>query len=127
MLLGQPDDIRAFLLQTSVLDRFCATLCDAVTERDDSRRILRELESSNFFLVPLDTKRDWYRYHHLFRDLLRMELELIHPEQLTALHRRAHAWHRDVDSAAGRDPSRDCRRRHRRGVGADPEPLAGEP
>jgi len=99
VLLGQPDDIREFLLQTSVLDRFCAPLCDAVTERTDSRQILRELESSNFFLVPLDTKRNWYRYHHLFRDLLRMELELIHPEQISTLHRRAYAWHRELDSA----------------------------
>ena len=106
MLLGQPEHIREFLLQTSVLDRFCAPLCDAVTDRGDSRQILRELESSNFFLVPLDTKRHWYRYHHLFRDLLRMELELIHPEQIAALHRRAYAWHRDVDSAPTRSDMR---------------------
>ena len=126
MLIGQPDEIRAFLLHTSVLDRFCAPLCDAVTERGDSRRILRELESSNFFLIPLDTKRDWYRYHHLFRDLLRMELALIHPEQSP----RCTAG-RPPGTASRlrrrRDPSRDGRRRHRRGVGADPQPLAGEP
>ena len=99
VLLGQPEGTREFLLQTSVLDRFCAPLCDAVTQRHDSRRTLRELESSNFFLVPLDTKRHWYRYHHLFRDLLRLELELMYPEQVAPLHRRALAWHRDVDSA----------------------------
>jgi LuxR family maltose regulon positive regulatory protein len=66
----QPADVREFLLKTSILDRFNASLCDAVSERDDSRQVLRALEQANLFLVPLDESRQWYRYHHLFADLL---------------------------------------------------------
>jgi LuxR family transcriptional regulator, maltose regulon positive regulatory protein len=100
VLVGQPEATRNFLLQTSILDRFCASLCDAVTQRPDSRRILRELEASNFFLVPLDTKREWYRYHHLFGELLRQELRLTESESISGLHRRACAWHREFGSAS---------------------------
>ena len=92
----RPDrEVRAFLLRTSLLDRFCAPLCDAVTGGEDARRILREMESANFFLIPLDSKRVWYRYHHLFAELLRQELALTEPANIGALHRRASAWHRD--------------------------------
>jgi ATP/maltotriose-dependent transcriptional regulator MalT len=110
VLVGQPEETRTFLLQTSILDRFCASLCDAVTQRHDSRRILRELEASNFFLVPLDTKREWYRYHHLFGELLRHELRLAESQNVPAqngpaqnvatLHRRACAWHREFGSVS---------------------------
>jgi LuxR family maltose regulon positive regulatory protein len=95
VLSGQTAEVRAFLLRTSLLDRFCAPLCDAVTGGDDARRILREMESSNFFLIPLDSKRVWYRYHHLFAELLRQELALTEPASVDGLHRRASAWHRD--------------------------------
>jgi LuxR family maltose regulon positive regulatory protein len=95
VLSGQTAEVRAFLLRTSLLDRFCAPLCDAVTGGDDARRILREMESSNFFLIPLDSKRVWYRYHHLFAELLRQELALTEPASVSALHRRASAWHRE--------------------------------
>ncbi len=98
VLAGQPEEIRTFLLRTSILDRFRAPLCDAVTERDDSRRLLRELESSNLFLVPLDTRREWYRYHHLFGELLREELRLVEPDGVQSLHRRAADWHREFGS-----------------------------
>ncbi len=98
VLAGQPEEIRTFLLQTSILDRFRAPLCDAVTARHDSRLLLRELESSNFFLVPLDTRREWYRYHHLFGELLREELRLAEPDGVQALHRRAADWHREYGS-----------------------------
>jgi LuxR family transcriptional regulator, maltose regulon positive regulatory protein len=100
VLVGQPEEIRVFLLQTCILDRFCASLCDAVTQRHDSRRILRELEASNFFLVPLDTKREWYRYHHLFGELLRQELRLAESHNVPDLHRRACAWHREFGSVS---------------------------
>ena len=60
--------------------------------------MLHELERSNFFLIPLDTKREWYRYHHLFGELLRDELALAEPEHVRTLHRRASAWHRDFGS-----------------------------
>jgi LuxR family maltose regulon positive regulatory protein len=100
VLGGQTAEIRAFLLRTSLLDRFCAPLCDAVTRGDDARRILREMESSNFFLIPLDSKRVWYRYHHLFAELLRQELALTEPASIGALHRRASAWHRDHGTAS---------------------------
>ena len=95
VLSGQSEQVRSFLLRTAVLDRFCASLCDLVTGEQDSRRILREMESSNFFLIPLDSKRVWYRYHHLFAELLRQELALTEPASVDGLHRRASAWHRD--------------------------------
>src|SRR6185437_7712603 len=100
VLSGQTAEVRAFLLQTSLLDRFCAPLCDAVTGGEDARRILREMESANFFLIPLDSKRVWYRYHHLFAELLRQELALAEPASIGALHRRASAWHRDHGTAS---------------------------
>jgi LuxR family transcriptional regulator, maltose regulon positive regulatory protein len=98
VMAGQPSGIRSFLLRTSVLDRLCASLCDAVTERSDSRQVLRELESSNFFLVPLDNKREWYRYHHLFAELLRQELRLVEADEIRGLHHRAYVWHREFGS-----------------------------
>ena len=100
VLAGLPDETRAFLLHTSVLDRLCASLCDAVTDRLGSERMLDELERSNSFLVPLDARREWYCYHHLFGELLRRELVLAEPELVQALHRRASAWHREFGSAA---------------------------
>jgi len=100
VLVDQPEKTRNFLLETSILDRFCASLCDAVTQRSDSRQTLRELEASNFFLVPLDTKREWYRYHHLFGELLRQELRLVEPQNIPELHRRACGWHREFGSVS---------------------------
>ena len=95
VLAGLPEEMRGFLLHTSVLQRLCAPLCDAVTDRPGSVRMLHELERSNFFLVPLDTKREWYCYHQLFGELLRHELALAEPEQARTLHRRASGWHRE--------------------------------
>ena len=95
VLSGLSEETRRFLLETAVLERLCAPLCDAVTDRTGSVRVLRELERSNFFLIPLDTKREWYSYHHLFRELLRHELALDDPEHAHVLHRRASAWHRE--------------------------------
>jgi LuxR family maltose regulon positive regulatory protein len=95
VLAGLAEEMRGFLLHTSVLERLSAPLCDAVTDRPGSVLMLHELERSNFFLVPLDTKREWYSYHHLFRELLRHELALAEPEYARTLHRRASAWHRE--------------------------------
>jgi LuxR family maltose regulon positive regulatory protein len=92
VLAGLADDVRAFLLRTSVLDRLCSSLCDAVTASEGSAAMLEKIERSNFFLVPLDTKREWYRYHHLFGDLLRAELEHGERELIPTLHRRAAGW-----------------------------------
>jgi LuxR family maltose regulon positive regulatory protein len=78
-----------------VLERLCASVCDAVTDRPGAMRTLHELERPNSFLIPLDTKREWYCYHHLFGELLRQELELAEPEHARTLHRRASAWHRE--------------------------------
>jgi ATP/maltotriose-dependent transcriptional regulator MalT len=100
VLAGQPEETREFLLHTSILERFCASLCDAVRQRSDSRQFLRELEASNFFLVPLDMKRDWYRYHRLFGELLRQELRLVESANIPTLHRRACAWHSEFGSAS---------------------------
>jgi LuxR family maltose regulon positive regulatory protein len=95
VLAGLPEATRSFLLETSVLERLSASLCDAVTEQPGSVQVLRDLERSNFFLIPLDTKREWYSYHHLFRELLRHELTLDDPEHARTLHRRASRWHRE--------------------------------
>ena len=93
-LAGQPPEIREFLLRTAVLRRLCGPLCDAVTGGRDSAAVLERIERDNLFLVPLDTTREWYRYHHLFGELLRHELRRSHPDWAVTLHRRAHEWHR---------------------------------
>jgi LuxR family maltose regulon positive regulatory protein len=93
VLTGLPEEMKGFLLDTSVLQRLCAPLCDAVTDRPGSAHTLHELERSNSFLIPLDARREWYCYHHLFGELLRHELALAKPDHAGTLHRRASAWH----------------------------------
>ncbi|HEX2112483.1 MAG TPA: LuxR C-terminal-related transcriptional regulator [Gaiellaceae bacterium] len=100
VLERQPERVRSFLLRTSILDRLSGPLCDAVTGTAGGARMLVEIERSNLFLVPLDTTRHWYRYHHLFADLLRHELERSEPALVPALHRRASAWHREHGSVS---------------------------
>ncbi len=100
VLAGQRDRVHSLLLRTSVLDRFCGPLCDAVTGAAGSQDLLEELERSQLFLVPLDTTRHWYRYHHLFGGLLRRELDRSEPGLAPLLHRRASVWHREHGSVA---------------------------
>jgi len=92
VLDGQPAEVRAFLLDTSVLDRLSGELCDAVTGRTDSQAMLQDIERAGLFLVPLDEVRGWWRYHHLFADLLRARLLAEQPGRVPALHRAAAAW-----------------------------------
>ena len=89
----EPEDVRAFLLQTSILDRLTGALCDHLTGEANGQDVLRRLEDANLFIVPLDQDRHWYRYHHLFADLLRKQLEASQPEALPQLHRQASAWY----------------------------------
>jgi LuxR family maltose regulon positive regulatory protein len=91
----QSPTLQTFLLKTSILDRLTGPLCDAVTDSKDSRTTLIELEQANLFLVPLDDERRWYRYHHLFADLLRSRLQQTHPDQAPTLHRRASGWYEE--------------------------------
>jgi len=88
-----PDRVQAFLLQTSILDRLSGPLCDAVTGQGGGKATLEELDRGNLFLVPLDDRRRWYRYHHLFADVLQARLLDEHPGQVPELHRRASAWY----------------------------------
>jgi LuxR family transcriptional regulator, maltose regulon positive regulatory protein len=92
VLARQVPELQTFLLRTSILTRLCGPLCDAVAETEGSDRILDELERSNLLLIPLDAKRHWYRYHPLFAELLRHELERTQPGTVAALHRRAASW-----------------------------------
>lgn len=93
VLNRQPEDIQAFLLQTSILERLCGPLCDALTGAEGkSRQVLESLEHANIFLVALDGVGTWYRYHHLFADLLRVRLQQAHPDSVPGLHMRASAW-----------------------------------
>jgi LuxR family maltose regulon positive regulatory protein len=94
VLARQAPELRWFLLRTSILKRLCGPLCDAVADREDSARLLAELERSNLLLVSLDEKREWYRYHHLFGELLQYELAAADREAVPGLHRRASAWYR---------------------------------
>jgi LuxR family maltose regulon positive regulatory protein len=90
----QPADVQDFLLMTSVLDRFTAPLCNALTGRDDSHDVLLALEHGNLFTVPLDESRQWYRYHHLFADLLRQRLRRVRaPDLVARLHMEASLWY----------------------------------
>lgn len=93
VLERQPERVRSFLLHTALLDRLSGPLCDAVTELEDGSEMLEILERSNLFVVPLDDTRQWYRYHHLFAEVLHARLMEEHPEQVPALHRRASAWY----------------------------------
>jgi len=93
VLSSQPDDVRGFLLDTSVLQQLTGTLCDALTGRDDGRQMLETLERGNLFVVSLDDQRQWYRYHHLFADALRARLLARHPDRVPGLHRAASRWH----------------------------------
>ncbi len=92
----QPDAVLRFLLCTSVLERFCAELCDAVTGGGGAREMLDRVERSNYFLIPLDPRGEWYRYHHLFAELLRHELERREPGSSVELRRRAGRWLADA-------------------------------
>lgn len=93
VLQGLPENSRSFLLQTSILERLTASLCDAVTDRSNSQSILDNLEKTNLFLFPLDDERRWYRYHHLFADLLRSFLQHDEPARIPELHTKASAWY----------------------------------
>jgi LuxR family maltose regulon positive regulatory protein len=95
----QTGDVRAFLLETSVLERLSGELCDAVTGRPGSQAMLQDIERAGLFLVPLDEVRGWWRYHHLFADLLRARLQAEQPGRVQALHRAAAAWCEEHDLA----------------------------
>jgi LuxR family maltose regulon positive regulatory protein len=117
VLQRQPEHIRSFLLQTAILERLSGPLCDAVTEQVGSSGILETLERGNLFVIPLDDQRQWYRYHHLFAEVLLAHVLEEQPDQIPLLHRRASVWYeqnglrsdairhaldaRDFESAAG--------------------------
>jgi LuxR family maltose regulon positive regulatory protein len=92
VLVLQPESIQSFLLQTSILDRMTGSLCDAVTDQEDGQETLEHLQCANLFIVPLDNERHWYRYHHLFTDLLRRRLLQLQSDRVAELHVRASAW-----------------------------------
>ena len=100
VLTRQPETVQLFLLQTSILDQLSGPLCDAVTGGDKGRQILARLKAANLFIVPLDDERCWYRYHHLFAELLQARLQETRPGELTTLHRRAALWHQEFGTAA---------------------------
>jgi len=100
VLQRQPESTCSFLLQSSILERLNGPLCDAVTGQTASRARLETLQRGNFFLIPLDDKRHWYRYHHLFVDVLRLHLMAEQPDQVPTLHNRASEWYEQNGSAA---------------------------
>jgi LuxR family maltose regulon positive regulatory protein len=89
----QPEDVREFLLATSLLDRMTGPLCNALTGRSDGRAVLESLERANLFVVPLDDQRQWYRYHHLFADALRARVQSRRSERIPELHAAASRWY----------------------------------
>jgi LuxR family maltose regulon positive regulatory protein len=100
VLQRQPEPVRRFLLQTAILDRLNGPLCDAVTGQEDGNTRLEALERGNFFVIPLDDQRQWYRYHHLFAEVLSTHLLAEQPDQVSTLHRRASEWYEQHGSAA---------------------------
>ena len=92
VLHQQTEQVRSFLLQTSILDRVSGSLCEAVTGQSGGQDMLEQLEQANLFLLPLDDERSWYRYHHLFAEALRFRLTQAQPDLPLILHRRASAW-----------------------------------
>lgn len=100
VLQHQPEHIRSFLLQTSLLDRLCGSVCNAVTDQADGQAMLETLERGNLFIIPLDDQRAWYRYHHLFGEVLQAHLRAAHADRLSDLHRRASVWFEQHDQPA---------------------------
>ena len=94
VLERQSPEVRQFLLRTSIVQRLSGPLCDALVASTNSARCLVELDRANLFLVSLDERREWYRYHHLFGELLAHELSLAKPDEVVPLNRRAYEWHR---------------------------------
>jgi len=92
VLNRQPENLQDFLLRTSILGRLCGPLCDVVTQQENSQQLLSSLEKANLFVIPLDDERCWYRYHHLFADLLEQRLRMNYSDQTSELHRRASQW-----------------------------------
>jgi LuxR family maltose regulon positive regulatory protein len=97
VLHRQPSHVQQFLLHTAVLDRLCAPLCDAILRDTAGQETLAYLERANLFIVPLDNERRWYRYHHLFGELLRQRLHQQQPELVPDLHIRASIWYEAHD------------------------------
>jgi LuxR family maltose regulon positive regulatory protein len=95
VLTHQDSDVREFLLRTSVLDRLTGPLCDALTGREDGGTMLESLERANLFLFPLDDQRTWYRYHHLFGDVLRARLHQERVDSASVLHGKASRWYEE--------------------------------
>jgi len=93
----QSDQVKSFLLQTSILERFSRHLCEAVTGIDNCQDIIETLDRENLFLIALDSNKTWYRYHHLFSNLLRKNIGDIQPELLPELHKRASKWFTEND------------------------------
>ena len=93
VLQGQTPEVQQFLLFTSILDRLNGELCAQITGNSDSQEILEQLDKANLFLIPLDDSRGWYRYHHLFKDLLFHRLSIEHGEKIAELNRQASQWH----------------------------------
>lgn len=93
VLAGCPEETLTFLLRTSILDQLCGPLCDAVNGSNGGEKTLRELERVNLFLVPLDDEGQWFRYHHLFADLLQHRLKQLYPDQMANLHVNASKWY----------------------------------
>jgi LuxR family transcriptional regulator, maltose regulon positive regulatory protein len=99
VLAAQPQSVREALVRSAILDRFCAPLLAAVTDARDGTSLLREIERANLFLIPLDSKREWYRYHHLFQQLLQLELRVTKRELEPELHRCAADWYLEAGLA----------------------------
>jgi len=95
VLEQQSKSVQAFLLQTAVLNRLTGSLCDALTGQDNGRATLEMLDRANLFVVPLDNERRWYRYHHLFADLVRQRLDQQQSDSVAELHSRASVWYED--------------------------------
>ena len=93
VLQRQPEHVRNFLLQTAILDRLSSPLCDAVTGQEDGKGMLEALERGNLFVIPLDDQRQWYRYHHLFAEVLQAHLQEAQPDRVSTLHQRASEWY----------------------------------
>jgi LuxR family maltose regulon positive regulatory protein len=97
VLYRLPETVQTFLMRTSILDRLCASLCNALTDQVDGQRTLEALEQANVFIFPLDEERRWYRYHHLFAEVLSHRLQRLHPDLAPELHRRASVWCEEHD------------------------------